>query len=56
MVSKGREVLTSLMPIQSALARALDQGNFALMASSAFDVINIKRQSPIFLLLNKSSF
>ena len=41
----GRSTLTAGMAIQSPLARAIDQGNFALMASldlsSAFDVVNI---------------
>ena len=42
---KGRSTSTAGLSIQSALARALDQNNFAIMASldlsSAFDVINI---------------
>ena len=43
-LKKGRSTLTSGLAIQSALAKALDQGNFVLMASlnlsSAFDLVN----------------
>ena len=42
---KGKSTLTAGLAIQTALAKALDQGNFALMASldlsSAFDVVDI---------------
>ncbi len=42
---KGRSTSTASLSIQNALAKALEQGNFALMASldlsSAFDVVNI---------------
>ena len=42
---KGSSTLTSGLVIQTALAKALDHGNFVLLASldlsSAFDVVNI---------------
>jgi hypothetical protein len=42
---KGRSTSRASLSIQNALAKALEQGNFALMASldlsSAFDVVNI---------------
>ena len=42
---RGRSTTTAGLAIQSALARALDEGQYALMAnldlSSAFDVVNI---------------
>ena len=42
---RQRSTTTAGLAIQSALARALDEGKFALMAnldlSSAFDVVNI---------------
>ena len=42
---KQRSTLTAGLSIQTALAKALDQGEFVLMASldlsSAFDVVNI---------------
>ena len=42
---RGRSTLTSGLVIQTVLAKALDHGNFVLLASldlsSAFDVVNI---------------
>ena len=42
---KGKSTLTAGLAIQTALAKALDQGNFAIVASldlsSAFDVVDI---------------
>ena len=42
---RGKSTTTASLAIQSALARALDLGHFALLAnldlSSAFDVVNI---------------
>ena len=43
---KGKSTTTASLSIQTALAKALEQGHFALMASldlsTAFDVVNIK--------------
>ena len=43
---RGKSTMTAGLSIQSALARALDVGEFALLAnldlSSAFDVVNVQ--------------
>ena len=47
-LKKDRSTTTAGQAIQSALARALDQGQYSLLAnldlSSAFDMVNIQNQ------------